>query len=77
MDAKYYPKDVKWAKEHEFLIFKQWRAMTVMKYVATFNELNYFAPTYLAINEMRMKQFEPRMEDKHKEADAGHSYANF
>ena len=44
MDAKYYPKDVKLAKEQEFIKFKQRRTMSVMEYAPKFNELSRFAP---------------------------------
>jgi len=42
MDTQYYLRDIRRAKEHEFLYLKQGE-MSV-KYVAKFNELSRFAP---------------------------------
>ena len=42
MDAKYYPRDGKRAKEREFLSLKQGN-LSLMKYAAKFNELSQFA----------------------------------
>jgi len=42
MDAKYYPRDMKRAKEQEFLRLKQGK-MSVIEYATKFNELSRFA----------------------------------
>jgi len=42
IDAKYYPKDAKRAKEQEFLSLKL-ENMSVMEYAPKFNELSRFA----------------------------------
>ena len=52
IDAKYHLKDVKWAKEHEFLRFKQGNTMSVMEYATRFNELSHSAPVYMATDEV-------------------------
>ena len=55
IDVKYYPKHVKWANEQELLMFKQGQAMSVMEYIAKFNEFSRFPPVYVATNEIRME----------------------
>jgi len=77
MDAKYYPKDVKWAKEQEFLKFKQGRTMSVMGYAAKFNKLSCFGPVYIATDDIRMEWFERGLKGTLKEAITSHSYTNF
>ena len=73
MDAKYYPKDVKWAKKQEFLRFKHRKTMSVMEYVAKFSELSCFAPVCVATDEMRIERFEHGLKGKRKEAVVGTS----
>ena len=51
--------------------------MSAMEYATKFNEHTGFAPIYVAIVEMRMKQFEHGLKNKLKKTVAGHSYANF
>jgi len=41
MDAKYYPKDAKTAKEQEFISLKQGN-MSLIQYMAELNELSRF-----------------------------------
>ena len=48
LDEKYYPNDVKWAKEQEFLHLKQGKTMSVMEYATKFKKLSQFAPTQVA-----------------------------
>jgi len=60
MDAKYHPRDIKKAKEQEFL-FLELRDMSIMEYATIFNELSYFSPTRVAIEEMTMDLFEQRL----------------
>ena len=52
MNAWYYTRDVETAKEQEFLHLKQ-RNRSVMEYVTTFNEFRRFAPTQVAIEEIK------------------------
>jgi len=57
MDAQYYPRDMKRAKEQEFLRQKQGQ-MSIMEYAAKFNELSRFAPNQVATEKMKMDHFE-------------------
>ena len=75
--AKYYPKDVKWAKKQKFTRFKQGRTMSMMECAAKFNKLSHFTPVYMTTDEMRMERFELGLKGKLKEAVASHFYANF
>jgi len=52
MDAQYYPRDMKRAKEQEFLRLKQGQ-MSVMEYATKFNELSRFAPNQVATEEIK------------------------
>jgi len=54
---QYYPRDMKRAKEQEFLCLKQGQ-MSVMEYAAKFNELSHFAPNQVPTKEMKMDNFE-------------------
>ena len=42
VDEKYYPKQVKWANDQEFLNIEQGK-MSIIEYMAKFNELSGFA----------------------------------
>ena len=53
MNAKYYPIDVKKAKEQEFLHLDQ-GDMSIIEYVVVFNEFSHFAPTWVATKEIKM-----------------------
>jgi len=57
LDGKYYPKEVKWAEEQEFLNLRQGK-MPVIEYKSKFNELSRFAPHQVANEEMKMERFE-------------------
>jgi len=57
LDEKYYPKEVKRAKELEFLNLKQGK-MPVTECMSKFNELSRFAPHQVANEEMKMQRFE-------------------
>ena len=76
MDAQYYPRDMKRAKEQEFLRLKQGQ-MSVMEYAAKFNELCHFAPNQVAIEEMKMDHFEQGLRGPIKRMIAGHVFTNF
>jgi len=64
MDAKYYPKDAKRAKEQEFLSLRQGN-ISVMEYATKFNELSRFSLNEVATQEMRIGSFQKRDEGKH------------
>ena len=51
--------------------------MSVTEYVAKFNELGRFVPSYVATDKMRMEWFEYGLNGKPMEAVVGHFYANF
>jgi len=53
-DAKYNRKDVKWAKEQEFLHLKLGETISVMEYVIKFNEHSRFAKNHMATEEDQM-----------------------
>ena len=76
MDAKYFPKDVKTAKEQEFLRLKQGN-VGVMEYATAFNELSYLPSTQVAIEEMKMDHFKQALGGSVKQMVAGHAYATF
>jgi len=76
MDVKYYPRDVKKAKDQEFLRLKQCD-MSVMEYAAIFNELSRFAPTQVTTEEMKIDHFERGLKGNIKQIVVGHNYANF
>jgi len=58
LDEKYYPNDVQWAKEQEFLHLKQAKTTSVMECTAKFNKLSRFASTQVATEQARMNRFE-------------------
>jgi len=76
MDALYYPRDVRRVKEQEFLCLKQGE-MSVMEYVAKFNELSRFAPNQVVTEEMRMDHFEQGLRGEVKQIIAGYTYDSF
>jgi len=51
--------------------------MSVIEYVAKFNELGRFAPNQVAIEEMKMDHFEQGLKGEVKQIIAGYTYANF
>ena len=76
MDAKYYPRDAKRAKEWEFLSLKQ-ENLSAMEYAAKFNELSQFARHQVPTEEMKMDRFEQGPKGSIKSMVAGHSFKNF
>jgi len=56
MDVKHYPRDVKRAKEQEFLHLEQ-RKMSVIEYVTKFNKLSKFAPVQVVTEEISIDHF--------------------
>ena len=76
MDAQYYPRDVKRAKEQEFLRLKQ-GPMSVVEYAAKFNELSRFAPNQVSTEEMKMDHFEQGLKGPIKRMIAGHVFTSF
>lgn len=65
LDEKYYPNEVKWAKEQELLNLEQGK-MRFIEYMSKFNELSRFAPHQVANEEMKMEQFERGLKSKLK-----------
>ena len=55
--GKYFPASAQHAKAQEFLELKQ-GTMTVLEYVANFNELARFADDYMATNMAKVRKFE-------------------
>ena len=51
--------------------------MNIIEYAAKFNELKHFAPSEVAIKEMRMDHFEQGLKGEIKQIIAGYAYANF
>ena len=76
MDAKYYPKDAKRAKEQEFLSLKHGN-MSVMKYIIKFNELSRFALNQVATEEMKMDHFAQGLKGSIKSMITGHSFNSY
>ena len=76
MDAQYYPRDMKRAKEQEFLCLKQGQ-MSAMEYAAKFNELSHFAPNQVATEEIKMDHFEQGLRGPIKWMIAGRVFTNF
>jgi len=76
MDAQYYPRDVKSAKEQESLRLKQCQ-MSVIEYAAKFNELSRFAPNQVATEEMKMDHFEQGLKGHIKRMIAAHVFTSF
>jgi len=75
LDGKYYPRDVQRTKEREFLSLKQGR-MTVMEYVARFNELSRFAMHQVNTEERKMDHFEQGLRGDIKSVIAGQTFAS-
>ena len=57
MDDQHYPRDIRRAKEQEFLHLKQGK-ISVMEYAVKFNELSRFTPNQVTTEEIRMDYFE-------------------
>ena len=76
MDAQYYPRDMKRAKEQEFLRLKQGQ-MSMMEYAVKFNELSRLAPNQVATEEMKMGRFEQGLRGPIKRMIAGHVFTSF
>ena len=76
MDAQYYPRDARTINEWEFLYLKQGE-MSVMEYMAKFNELSRFSPNQVATEVMRMDHFEQGLRGEVKQIIAGYTYDNF
>jgi len=76
MDAQYYSHDVRRAKEREFPPLKQGE-MSVIEYLAKFNELSRFVPNQMATEEMRMDHFEKGLKGEVKQIIARYAYTNF
>ena len=76
MDAHYYRRDVRRAKEQEFLRLKQ-REMSIIEYATKFNELSCFAPSQVAIEEIRVDNFKQGLKGEVKQTIAGHAYVHF
>ena len=76
MDAQYYPRDIKRAKEREFLRFKQGQ-MSVTEYMAKFNELSRFAPNQVTTKEMKMDHFEQGLKGPIQWIIAWHVFTSF
>ena len=51
--------------------------MSVIEYVAKFNELSHFAPNQVATEKMTVNHFEQGLKGEVKQTIAGHAYANF
>ena len=75
LDEKYYPKEVKWAKEQEFLNLQQGKK-PVIEYMSKFNELSRFAPHQVANEEMKMERFERGLKSKLKTNMAALTFPN-
>ena len=71
MDAKYYPKDAKRAKEQQFIGLRQGN-MSVLENTTKFNELSRFSPNQVATEEMKMDHFEQGLKGNIKSMIAGH-----
>ena len=54
IDAEYYTKDVKWAREQEFLKLKQGKMIIVVECVAKFSELSCFTLAHVDTSKIRM-----------------------
>jgi len=76
MDAKYYPKDSKSAKEQEFLSLEQ-GGMSVMEYAAKFDELSFFATNQVATEDMKMDRFEQGLKGSIKYRIVRHSLDSY
>ena len=76
INAKYYLRDVKRAKEQKFLSLKQ-EEMSVLEYVAKFNELSRFAPNQVATEEMKVDHFEQGLKGSIKSMIVGHSFDSY
>jgi len=70
MDAKYYCRDIKGAKEQELLRLKK-EKIRVMEYSSKFNELNRFAPAQVASEEMWMDHIEQGLKGSIKQLVVG------
>ena len=75
MDAKYYRKDAKRAKEQGFLSLKQGN-MSAIEYPAKFNELR-FTLTQVATEEMKMDHFAQGLKGSIKSMITGHSFNSY
>ena len=76
MDAQYYPRDMKRAKEQEFLRLKQGQ-MSVVEYAPKFKELSRFTPNQVTTEEMKMDHFEQGLKEPIKRMIAGHVFTSF
>jgi len=76
MDAQYYPRDMKRAKEQEFLRLKLGQ-MSIMEYGMKFNNLSRFTPNQVATDEMKMDHFEQGLKGPIKRMIAGHVFTSF
>ena len=76
MDIKYYPREAQRTKEREFLSLKQ-GSLSVMEYVARFNELSQFGPHKVATEEMKMDHFEQGLQRSIRSIIASQTFQNF
>ena len=76
MDHQYYPRDVQWMKEQEFLSMKQGN-LSVMEYASKFNELSKFTPHQVSTKKRRMDPFEQGLRGNINSMIAGQTFENF
>jgi len=76
INAKYYLRDVKRAKEQKFLSLKQ-EEMSVLEYVAKFNELSLVGLNHVAIEEIKMDHFERGLRGTIKSMIMGDTFDNY